>query len=772
MSDSGVAMAGGQVATGRHAGRRQSPTRRPASPPRQQWFVHKDTWDRERVVERCREWARQTGSPPSYYDWGPVARAEAAGAPASLAGKWEREHPDWPAAAVVYRYLRGWRELLSLAGFPAAAVIELPFAERVQEGLRLRADGLRWADIGELLGISPDTARRYVHVHDCERCGEPILARGVLQCRRCSGAGRSRWGKPFTAREIVAAIRAWERVEGRAPAQIDWQPSDLGGNPRWERECPRFPPQSLVTRQFGSWNRALRAAGFDRPRPPEVSDEQILAGLRAYHRDHGTSPARADWRRAGLSPNISTIEQRFGSWNAALTAAELAPRRVSRDWSDPDMIEGLRRFAADHGRPLRASDRVGSLSVYPSPALVVTRYGSLSAGIRKAGLQPGNPPPVTERDIIRALRDFRREHRRSPTSSEWSRTRRRPAAETIIRHCGSWAAALTLASLNPPDRVSRGPDRDHIIARLRAYEREHGAPPSVSEWRRRRLRPGVKPIYRQFGSWPAALAAAGLQSPAILRKQAASQWGEAEIIAALRAHATAKGGTAPDSDDWTRTTATHPSALRVRAVFGSWRQALAAADLAPKPPSRRWSEDTIITLLRADAAANGTAPRASDWDQAADRPAPGTVARVFGSWNDALEASGIGVNKKQNYWTKERILEALRHLERQLGRPPTSAEISATLQPGCPPAVIVARAFGSWRAAARQLGWPQPPRRPSTVITASLREAISEFDQLPSRARWQQLAPARDWPSAHTLTRRYGSWGAVRTAANELTRRR
>jgi Homeodomain-like domain len=214
MSGSGVRMAGGQLAEGRRAGSRRSSAGRPGSPPRQRWFVRRDTWDRERVIERCREWARQTGSPPSYYDWGPVTRAQAAGAPTSLAVKWEREHPDWPSAAVVYRYLRGWREMLSVAGFPTPGVIELPFAERVREALRLRADGLRWVEIGELLGISPDTARRYVHVHDCEGCGEPILAVGVRRCRRCSGAGRSRWGEPFSSVEIIAAIRAWRRLEG------------------------------------------------------------------------------------------------------------------------------------------------------------------------------------------------------------------------------------------------------------------------------------------------------------------------------------------------------------------------------------------------------------------------------------------------------------------------------------------------------------------------------------------------------------------------------
>jgi hypothetical protein len=145
-----------------------------------------------------------------------------------------------------------------------------------------------------------------------------------------------------------------------------------------------------VIRRFGSWNAALRAAGFDRPRPSAVSDAEILAALRAYHREHGISPMRSASGRRARSPSSRTIEHRFGSWNLALAAAGLPARRVRRDWSDPDVVDGLRRFAADHGRPLRASARVGWSSVYPSPALVVSRSGSLSAGVRAAGLEPGN----------------------------------------------------------------------------------------------------------------------------------------------------------------------------------------------------------------------------------------------------------------------------------------------------------------------------------------------------------------------------------------------
>jgi DNA-binding CsgD family transcriptional regulator len=478
---------------------------RPAIPPRQRWWVDPDTWDPERVIDACAEWARQTGAAPSYYDWSPVDRARAAGSATALAVKWEREHPTWPSTSVVYRHLGSWRGMLLLAGFPAPAPLELSFAERVRETLRLRGEGRRWKEIGELLGISPDTARRYVHAADCEECGEPVLR--ARRCRRCSARDRTRWGAPYSRAEIVAAIQAWQRLESRAPAIVDWRPEERGGHARWERECPRFPPVSHVTRAFGSWNAALQAAGFDRPRPPAYSDQEILDALRADARRRGVSSLSSQWDG---HPDRNVIAHRFGSWNAALTAAGLAPRRVRPDWSDEQILDGLRRFATDHGRPPRARDRVGSLGRYPSPALAVSRFGSWSAALVAAGLQPGNPPPLHDAAISDALRAYQDHHGASPSSSTWHQRRLSPSAEAIIRRCGSWAAALELAGLPACVPARQAPGDAEILERLRAYAREFGVAPSSTAWRRQQRTPGTTVIARRFGSWPAALQRAGL----------------------------------------------------------------------------------------------------------------------------------------------------------------------------------------------------------------------------------------------------------------------
>ena len=101
-------------------------------------------------------------------------------------------------------------------------------------------------------------------------------------------------------------------------------------------------------------------------------------------------------------------------------------------------------------------DRVGFGGEYPSPALVVTRFGSWRQALIAAGLEPGNPPPATKEAIIDALRSFHASHGQSPTTSAWRAERQFPVSETIIRHCGSWRAALELAGLPPPDRTRVG----------------------------------------------------------------------------------------------------------------------------------------------------------------------------------------------------------------------------------------------------------------------------------------------------------------------------
>lgn len=77
---------------------------------------------------------------------------------------------------------------------------------------------------------------------------------------------------------------------------------------------------STIIRRFGSWNKALLAAGLSLSHEVIISDQRLFENLLLLWQHYGRQP-----RRSELSLEPSTISQtpynrRFGSWSSALEA--------------------------------------------------------------------------------------------------------------------------------------------------------------------------------------------------------------------------------------------------------------------------------------------------------------------------------------------------------------------------------------------------------------------------------------------------------------------
>jgi hypothetical protein len=208
-------------------------------------------------------------------------------------------------------------------------------------------------------------------------------------------------------------------------------------------------------------------------------------------------------------------------------------------------------------------------------------------------------------------------------------------------HFGSWAEAVNAAGVDYAADVRRIPKwtRERIIAAIQAAH-ESGADlswTSVTSDRRHSAVAYAAIRENQFGSWDAALAAAGIDPGDIRRYEA---WNEDKIcrrIKARRKSGAALNSKAMQDED--------PKLFNAALnYFGGWDKALGAAgiDAAKVYKRRRWNKSTIKQEIRAlnkkgdDLAAPNMRRNHSALYSAA--------CKYFGTWTAARQACGIRRN--------------------------------------------------------------------------------------------------------------------------------
>lgn len=95
-----------------------------------------------------------------------------------------------------------------------------------------------------------------------------------------------------------------------------------------------------------------------------------------------------------------------------------------------------------------------------------------------------------------------------------------------------------------------------------------------------------------------------------------------------------------------------PSARTYARRFGTWRKALESAGLkrdCESSVSRKPGKEAMIKMLQDKAKEIGHTPTHDDMkNRSEDMPSARTYIRHFGSWNNALEAAGLELNRITN----------------------------------------------------------------------------------------------------------------------------
>jgi hypothetical protein len=117
-----------------------------------------------------------------------------------------------------------------------------------------------------------------------------------------------------------------------------------------------------------------------------------------------------------------------------------------RHWPREEILDGLRAFHRAHGRPPTTLDlRDTRGTPYPPGAAVQRTFGSHRAALEQLGWNAGWTA-ISDAEVLDALHAYTREHGGPPTCAVWRAERRRPAASVIIRRHGSWSTALNAAA--------------------------------------------------------------------------------------------------------------------------------------------------------------------------------------------------------------------------------------------------------------------------------------------------------------------------------------
>ncbi|MCE0496828.1 MAG: hypothetical protein LV481_02615 [Methylacidiphilales bacterium] len=207
---------------------------------------------------------------------------------------------------------------------------------------------------------------------------------------------------------------------------------------------------------------------------------------------------------------------------------------------------------------------------------------------------------------------------------------------------------------------------------------------------------------RYFGTWRAAIEATGIPYDSVRKYR---DWSKGRIIETIQR--LEKDGV----DLSFRSMMLSKYAPMVYAAirsnhFGSWKEALSAAGLAPEEiyRYRSWDDESILSEIRR-LKEQGADLSSKKMDETAN-PLIATARRRFGNWGTAVERAGIDYNsiRRRRRWTRELILQEIRQL-RAAGSDMHSGEIRHQ-HPALFAASCKARFFGSWTKALEAAGEP------------------------------------------------------------------
>lgn len=109
---------------------------------------------------------------------------------------------------------------------------------------------------------------------------------------------------------------------------------------------------------------------------PSTRKSQILEVIRRFRAENGRIPTCNDFKKKNGFPSRCSVEKYFGSWNNAIKEAGYYVNRMN-SLIEEELLDYLEQFEKEHNRPATIEDLRGKYDKYPALGQYIRCFGTL-----------------------------------------------------------------------------------------------------------------------------------------------------------------------------------------------------------------------------------------------------------------------------------------------------------------------------------------------------------------------------------------------------------